>query len=330
MVAQIDNAYIKHRPYKLYSRLISYALFEGRPLTTRGQWINLLVFAHFAIEKRLPQVKKVIKPVFVLGTGRSGTTILGILMSMHKDIGYLNEPKALWHSIYPNEDVIGSYSRGDVNYRLDESYASADVVRSAHRLFGFYLASTFSGRVVDKYPEIIFRVPFIRAIFPDAKFLFLVRNGWETIASIEKWSQRHKEQKDGEVHDWWGVNGRKWKLMLHQLVEPDPYFSDVLDDIRSLKRHTDMAALEWVVTMREGLHVMGKHGDAIHRINYEELVTSPKSVLGGVLDFCGLRDDPTFFSYALGTLRPPKAHAPVALHPAIKPLFEQTLTKLGY
>ena len=158
MVAQIDATYFKTRPTKAISRLMSYALFEGRPLTTRGQWINPLVFAHFAIEKRLPQIRRVEKPVFILGTGRSGTTILGVVLSMHREVGFLNEPKALWHAIFPEEDVIGNYSRGKAKYRLSVSDATMEVKRNAHRLYGAYLASVCSRRLVDKYPELIFRV----------------------------------------------------------------------------------------------------------------------------------------------------------------------------
>ena len=43
MIPQIDRRYVKERPTKLFSRLVSYALFEGRPLTTKGRWINPLV-----------------------------------------------------------------------------------------------------------------------------------------------------------------------------------------------------------------------------------------------------------------------------------------------
>jgi hypothetical protein len=171
MVAQVDSRYFKTRPTKLASRLVSYALFEGRPVTTRGQWINPLLFAHFALEKKLPQFRKVEQPVFILGTGRSGTTILGVVLSMHREVGFLNEPKAMWHAIYPEEDVIGSYSRGPARYRLEASDADEAAKHNAHRLFGAYLASIFSPRLVDKYPELIFRVPFVREIFPDAKSL---------------------------------------------------------------------------------------------------------------------------------------------------------------
>lgn len=330
MVAQVDSRYFKARPTKLVSRLISYGLFEGRPVTTRGQWINPLLFAHFALEKRLPQFKKVEHPVFILGTGRSGTTILGVVLSMHRQVGFLNEPKAMWHAIYPEEDVIGSYSRGSARYRLEASEADDTVKHNAHRLFGAYLASVFSGRLVDKYPELIFRVPFVREIFPDAKFIFLVRNGWDTCASIDKWSVRCGEQRNGEVHDWWGVNQRKWKLMHKELIEPDPYFAGVKDVAASLESHTDMAALEWVVTMREGIRRMRENEGCIQQVRYEDLVAEPRETMLGIASFAGLDEDETWLRYGESVLRPAPPHAEFDMHPAIRPLFDETMQALGY
>lgn len=330
MVAQIDFAYIKYRPSKLLSRLVSYGLFEGRPVTTKGQWINPLLFAHFLIWKRLPQLRKVEKPIFILGTGRSGTTILGILLSMHRNVGFLNEPKAMWHSICDQEDVIGSYSRGDAHYRLDASNVTAQTRTSAHRLFGAYLRSIFSGRLVDKYPELVFRVPFVRAIFPDARFIFLVRNGWDTCASIDKWSGRCGEQSNGEIHDWWGVNQRKWKLMVRELIVPDPYYSNILDVVPTLHRHVDMAALEWVVTMREGLRRMKDNSDCILMIRYEDLTQSPRKVLSDIAQFVHLQDDKTFLDYAEVTLKPSRSHPEFSIHPKLRPLFDETMSALGY
>lgn len=330
MVGQIDVNYIRSRPTKAFSRLVCYALFEGRPLTTRGQWINPLVFAQLRAWKHLPQLKRVKKPIFILGTGRSGTTILGVLLSMHRDVGFLNEPKAMWYVIYPKEDVIGSYARGEARYRLDANDAVPEVRRTAHRLFGAYLTSTFSKRVLDKYPELIFRVPFLRAIFSDARFIFLMRDGWETCGSIDSWSKRHGKRHHGEIHDWWGVNQLKWHLMLDELIAPDPYFADAIDAIRCFDGHVDMAATEWVVTMREGMHCMREHGEVVHMVKYEDLVNDPEPILQGMLDFCELGKDEGFMRYALEKLRLARPHAPYELHPKILPLFRETLHELGY
>ena len=175
MVAQIDKRYISISLKKTYTRLLSYALYEGRPLTTKGQWVNPFIFLLFKIQSALPFAKAVKKPVFILGTGRSGTTILGVTLSIHKHVGFLNEPKALWSFIYDHEDIIGSYQSFPGYYRLNAENVTDEVTRKAQKVFGHYLRFGFAYRLVDKYPELIFRTDFVKKIFPDAKFLFLFR-----------------------------------------------------------------------------------------------------------------------------------------------------------
>ncbi len=331
MIAQLDSLYIQTRCWKLWSRLVSYGMFEGRPLTTRGQWINPLVFAHLSLEKRLPQLRQVEKPVFILGTGRSGTTVLGIVLSMHRDVGFLNEPKALWHSIYKKEDLIGSYSREHASYRLDTTDVSDAIKRDAHRLFGAYLAASFSRRVVDKYPELIFRVPFVKALFPDAKFLFLVRNGWDTCHSIDGWSNRLGEHSGGEVHDWWGADRRKWNLLVEQLVPEHPDLAPYVETMRSWTSHTDMAAVEWIVTMREGMSLLEQYPNDVLRVDYEKICSDSKNVINNMVEFLELSyNDELFMQYAENTLKPGEAKPPFNLHAAIKTPFLNTMTALGY
>jgi Sulfotransferase family len=330
LFAQINKSYIKTRPSKLYSRLLSYILFEGRPITTKGQWINPLVFALFSVEKRLPELRKVKKPIFIIGTGRSGTTILGIVLSMHRDIGFLNEPKALWHSAYPEEDLIGSYSMGNARYRLGAKEVSPKVRTAMHRLYSSYLFLTGSQRVVDKYPELIFRVPFVLEIFPDAKFLFLARNGWDTCHSINYWSQRFGEQKHAETHNWWGVNNRKWKSLVEQLLSSDKMLAPHADEIGKFSRHTDMAAVEWIFSMREGLVLQQKYPQSVHKILYENFVNNPTETLEELLTFCELKKDSVFIEYAVNTLRPVNKKDTYELAPVIRPAFNNTMERLGY
>ena len=331
MVAQLDQQYFKSRPSKAVTRLLSYSLFEGRPVTTKGQWINSIVFAHFTLEKLLPQLKKVNKPIFITGSGRSGTTMLGILLSIHKDVSFLNEPKAMWHSIYPEEDVIGSYGRNNQSkYILDENDASVNVCQYAHKLFGAYLRFTFNDYVVDKYPEHIFRLPFIRKIFPDSKVIFLVRNGWDTCASIDMWSKRLGKVVNGDTHDWWGVNQRKWQLMKQELVPKEPLLIDAVPVIEELNDHLNMAAVEWVVTMQYGLRQWRKNNDALLLIKYEDIVENPEQEMNRLLEYCGLSDDSVLIDYAKKTLQTGRVHKPFEIHEAILPAFNKTMEELGY
>ena len=331
MIAQINSEYITTRPTKALTRLISYAFFEGRPVTTKGRWINPVVFS--LLKKAASSSRRftpVEKPIFILGTGRSGTTVLGIVLSMHRDVGFLNEPKAMWHLIHPHEDIIGNYSLNHAKYRLNAEDATDEMCQQAAQMFGAYLAVTGSRRVVDKYPELIFRVDFVRALFTDARFIFLVRNGWDTCHSIANWSKRLGAQVNGEKHDWWGVDDRKWKLIIDQLVTTDADLKNIVEDVKNFDRHLDRASVEWVLTMREGLHLMQNLPNCTYIIHFEKLTSTPQEVLSPLCEFCELLTDTTFLNYAQHTLKPVPPREPFDLHTKIAPIFYDTMSRLGY
>ena len=129
VVAQLDVATARARPGRVLPRLISYAVFEGRPATTRGRWINPLVRANLRVGEAAGWGPPVRQPIFVLGIGRSGTTLLGSLLGVHSHVGFLNEPKAMWHRIVDDEDLIGSYGPEPVRLRLDAADARPPVRR---------------------------------------------------------------------------------------------------------------------------------------------------------------------------------------------------------
>lgn len=330
MIAQVDPLYLKINPAAAVRRVLTRAFFEGRPVTTKGRWFNPIVLGHFALEKRLPQFKQVSKPVFIIGTGRSGTTILGTLLSMHPDVGLLNEPKAMWYSIYDGEDVSGNYTLGPARYRLNETDVTLATRQNAHKLFGAYLTMVLANRVIDKNPEIVFRVPFIKAIFPDAKFVFLVRNGWHTIYSIAQWSGREGTAVNGQTQDWWGVNNRKWHLMLQELVQTDPFFNESKVTIKNLTDHTNMAVIEWIVTMREGMAQMQNHPNDIYLFRYEDLLEAPQQALAKLLSFCELSNSQKLLDYATQRLKPAPQHPTLQINPDLLPLFTQIMQQLGY
>lgn len=330
MVAQIDCHYIRTDPFRLWPRLISYGLFEGRPLTTRGRWINPLLFASFSIQRRLPQLKKVVSPIFILGTGRSGTTILGMVLSMHPQVGFLNEPKALWHALHGGEDLIGSYSRAPARYRLGAMDVTPAMQHAAHRIYGAYLRLTFTERVVDKYPELIFRFPFVKGLFPDALFLFLSRDGWATCNSIEQWSRRLGKYVSGECHDWWGVDDRKWRLLVSQIV---PEHTDLLPhqaELEKLHDHRARAAVEWIVTMREGQRLVAAHPTDVMHVSYERLCEYPVDTAREIAAFIGVREEARYLRYAKEVLHLPRNPDRFPLPDYLHKPFIQVQRSLGY
>ncbi len=118
MPGQIDSTYIQTAPTRALVRWASYLFFEGRPLTTRGRWLNTFILPMLQGLGRMPAPADAGTPVFIVGSGRSGTTALGVTLSMHKDVGFLNEPKALWHTVFEDEDLVGNYSASPGRYCL--------------------------------------------------------------------------------------------------------------------------------------------------------------------------------------------------------------------
>ncbi len=243
---------------------------------------------------------------------------------------FLNEPKALWHAVYPGEDLAGTYSRGPAQYRLTEKDVTPAICQAALRLYGYCLALTGSRRILDKYPEMIFRIYFLRAIFPNAKFVFLVRNGWDTVSSITAWSKRNGKQTRGKIEDWWGLDRRKWRLMAEQLVPTEPLLSQSYEEIVSLTRHEDMAAVEWIVTMQEGLRLIQAIPHEIHFVYYEDLTRRPKDTLEELLAFCELPQDAVFLSYAQQVLAPVPHRQPLNLSSVVLVPFLETMRALNY
>lgn len=330
MVAQIDAAYRRHGRGRVARRLASYALFEGRPATTRGQWFNPAVFAWLRTLAALPGCPQVRQPVFVTGLGRSGTTLLGLLLSMHREVGFLNEPKALWHVVDPQQDVNGNYARGVGRYRLGGENVTPAMKLRAHRLFGRYLASIGATRVVDKYPELVFRIPYVRAIFPDARFIFISRNGVDASQSIVRWSERLGRGSGAALEDWWGRADSKWHALWDQLVEPEPNCAAVAALGRDALDHANRAAVEWALTMREGMRQARAAPDVVVVVRYEDLIADPEGELQRVLGRCDLNPDPAVLAYARETVHDNAAKPLPALLPAVQRLFDETMVQLGY
>lgn len=330
MVAELDSLFIQTKPQKALTRLIAHGLLQGRPVTTKHRWLNRIILTQFSIVKRIPQLNKVKSPIFIIGTGRSGTTILGKILSIHDDILYLNEAKALWYSTFPEDDVIGSYTLSQGKYFFDEEAATANIIEAAHRLYGYALAISGTKRILDKYPEMIFRIRFLKAIFPDARFLFLIRNGWDTVQSIRMWSKKQGVQINRAMHDWWGIDRRKWKILVRDIVTKHPALSPSISEIAGFTRHEDMAAVEWVVTMHEGLYWINHAPDLILPIRFEQLVGEPEKALRKILGFCKLDCDQILFDYAADVMRPPQPKLPCKLHTKIEPVFLEMMEALNY
>jgi hypothetical protein len=251
-----------------------------------------------------------------------------MLLSLHRDVGFLNEPKAIWSLIDPCTDMNGHYVASGGVFRREATDVTPQMRERAHRLFARYLMLTGARRLLDKHSELTFRVGYLLELFPDARIIFITRNGPDACHSIAQWSERHRVRVGDRVEDWWGRGDIKWRYLREQFIEVDPVYEEVrtltgLDPVHK-------GALEWIITLREGMAQQRKYPHAVIRIAYERLVENPRDELGKLMQACELPLDPALLDHAVRHLyrTAPKPY-PRLLAPVAR-LFEETMALVGY
>lgn len=129
------------------------------------------------------------QPVVIVGSARSGTTFLGDILSLHPDLWYAIEPSPIWR--YKNE--------GKSDYLTAEDL-TPEIRMYIRKRFCEYITRSGKKRLLEKTPHNSLRIPFINAVFPDAKFLHIKRDPYETILSIARyWETNTKGFKDVRI-----------------------------------------------------------------------------------------------------------------------------------
>jgi sulfotransferase family protein len=328
MPAQLDRALLAARPSKALERLFAWALVEGRPLTTRGRWLNPLVLALARAAVHAPLGARSERPIFVLGTGRSGTTWVARTLGLHPELSFLNEPKALWHVVRPDQDVLGSYARAPGRLVLGAADATPELARRARALHGAFAGLTRGRRVLDKYPEMLFRVPFLRALFPAATFVVVAREGWATARSVERWSAAHGHAAGPRRVDWWGRDDRKWHALVGELVPREPDLAPHAAELRALAGDRERAALEWTVSLRWAARLAPEPD--VELVRLEELARAPAEGFARLLARCGLAPDERVHAYARRSAQPATPGEPFPLPAPLAAAFARTSAELGY
>ncbi len=330
MIAQLDRTYIQYGKGYAIRRVLTYLLFEGRAHTTRGQWVNPFVRAFLELLAAIPGDVPADRPIYITGLGRSGTTILGKLLSLHEHVGFLNEPKLMWYIADKVTDICGDYHPSGGRIMLGAKDCRPDTARIVNRVLGHYARMMGVKRALDKYPEFIFRIGYLQEALPQAKIIFIVRNGIDAVASVAQWSRTKGLQTGSRTEDWWGRNDIKWTYYCDQIIKLVPEYSDVAKlDLAGLD-HINRAAMEWIATMRKGLEELENKPGLIYRINYEDLVEHPTEQLKMLMHANDLPCSDNVLDYAKDVLRAPRPKDKPVLVPAVAALFDDTMNRLGY
>jgi hypothetical protein len=260
------------------------------------------------------------RPVFIVGCGRSGTTILGETLAVHPEVTYLNEHRQLWADAYPVTDVWSASARRRRG-RLELTRSDHAPERDRRLIANFYCETVVAGRprLVEKLPINSFRLSFIDAIFPDALYVHIRRNGLEVARSID-----HMPVES----EWYGHDDVKWKLLAQYAESREQYRElPVLCDT-TWKR----GLLEWRMSVEAATASLdGLPGDRSLTVKYEELLDAPVDAIQRIEEFVGLVPSERMHSFAEANL---KRRSPVievtSLSDEEERLAGELMRRLGY
>jgi len=274
-------------------------------------------------------------PIILIGTHRSGTTWLGKVLSRHPRLAYWEEPRHVW--TWGN-----SYTPDDV---LTAANATDRVKKHIRETFAAFVAAEGKDRLTEKTPSNCLRIPFIRAVFPEARILLVVRDGRSVLRStdeimttgvpLKRVLTRAREtpvlewpayagqavgtvwrRVTGKKLNYWGPRPPGWRDWVGR-DEPDV-----------------ILAKQWSATIGRAVDDADKDA-GVYRFRYEDLMDRPREIMTEACAFANLADPGPVIEYAAETADPSRASKwretlDAETLELVRPHMQPTLERLGY
>lgn len=255
---------------------------------------------------------------FLIGAARSGTTLLGEhLLSNHSEVAYLGEPDYVW------QNVIGYQSHDLIKVEEAETW-KGDYLK---KQFENFMKENSANVLLEKSPSNCFRIPFIKSVFPEAKFIHIIRDGREvTLSASKEWSVQGGGAMDSkelrefslfkrffrEIIDEGQFSKRfqsirgYYLLPLYFLKLLKYFRRHLLNDNRVIwgpkfpglksvrKRYSllETCAIQWyrsVIAAESSLKQLDE--SRVLRVRYEDLIKQPSNTLKDIYGFLNISDD---------------------------------------
>jgi omega-hydroxy-beta-dihydromenaquinone-9 sulfotransferase len=243
------------------------------------------------------------RPICILGTGRSGTTLLYRLLGHHPDLGWFSTINAR----IPQFPSLAIFSRiADV--ASGHAYQSWKIVPrpvESYKIYNYLTHSIFTQprplNLSDATPEVVQRyrhyvqailkyqgkkrflqkhngfprIKYLHVIFPDARFIHVIRDGRSVANSL-----LHVPWWDGTIKSWW------WGPMKSSYEN---------EYVASNQEPAILGAIVWK-TLLDFLEEERTElpSAPLMEVRFDELISDTDRVMQDVLKFCELPDSDVF------------------------------------
>lgn len=252
----------------------------------------------------------VTKPIFVVGCGRSGTTLLFDVLSQHPSLarttgypdgedheGWIRHGKCVMagignvhHSQYGNG--INGY---EYCLHMTREDVTEDVVAGMHGHFRSLLGGDARKRVINKQPHLSNKLDYVLGIFPDARIVHIVRDCEPVVASWIAVMDAHPSlvvywPEGEELPCFWLMPRPDDPVAIARLARHPRFFPGGGQEL-------------WIdywcrTNVGIGTQMKGRESQLL-AVRYEDLVASPERVLKRVTEFCEIDD----FEFSVSQLR---------------------------
>jgi hypothetical protein len=268
--------------------------------------------------------------VFILGSPRSGTTLLFETLAHSPRLGALpGESHLLWEMFHP----IDRARPGRVSHEVGPE----DVTPRERRVLYWAIDRIADGRrYLDKAPRNCLRVPYLAELFPGAWFVHLRRDGRAAVSSlITGWRSPGTMfpgtpmPVDVSIE---GYDGNVWKFL----------FPPGWEAYATGHTLAEVCAFQWVAANQAILDAREAMGEGRWvDVRYEEFVEAPVDNIGRVLDRLGVPRDPAVLDAAglldhrvTKAITPPSADKWRRENPeeiaSVLPAIDPMMRRLGY
>ena len=233
-------------------------------------------------------------PIIIIGAARSGTNMLRDIITQLPGFG-----------TWPCDEINYIWRHGNAHYSNDEfsvEQASVSVKKFIRRAFARIARKQGLRYVVEKTCANSLRVAFVEKVFPDAKFIFIVRDGRDVVASaMKRWvapldipyllkKARYLPVTDAPYY----VIRYFWNRVCRSFSSEDrlsfwgPRF-DGMNEMQGSRSLAEVCAMQWVRCVEKSEHDLEQLDSArVHRLRYEDFVTNPSVELQSLAEFLNI------------------------------------------